>query len=509
MKFLNIFFISLFGIYVMQAQDFVPCYKDLITTATYAQGGSGVYKNEIVWLTWGGKDEQNPYGKPNQELLTGSKSFASIFLGEGKYLCIEAELIKLNQTVIESYRPGDYPGDSMDDWYNIGGNNHNNQLICGIINREQGGKTHYKIKIKSSINGDPIRLRGLVIGDAESTDPYEYIRCKANGVWSILDVKKNITQAAYQIRKDPTNKIIQLGTGNDTNTAALAILKFDASAFKATSLETEVEISTKGSGKQAIAIGVLTPGIDLGDAPSSYGDPLHTIEKLNLTVDNTNYTNRFNNSLVSGSWQNPNLFTNINTRNYIPAQIMPQGPYFLGSTMPYTNTGPIHSKFANTDGNEVNILTEEDAWPIDKKRFSFNSPFYQVGNILNVDIPYSAVTEAYITGWIDFDGDGTFAENRNETIAINNSGSIILTNQNHFEFSAVKVPASTNGLAKLSWTIPNKIIYNNTYVRLRIGQQLYEITSPITNAVEGEVEDHRIIILTPASTNPNLQNKLK
>ena len=506
MKFLKTIILYLFSYQAMQSQEFVPCYSDLITTATYAQGGTGAYKNEIIWLTWGGKDAENPFGKPNQELQSGAKSYASIFLGEGKYLCLEAELIKIGNAVLESYRPGDYPGDSMDDWYNIGGNDANNKLICGIINREQGARTHFKVRIKSSINGNPVRLRGLIVGDAESTDPYEYIRCKADGVWSILDVKKNTSRGAYQIRKDPTNKVIQFGTGNDTNTAALAALKFNPSAFKVGSLEAEIEVSTKGSGKQAIAIGVLTPGIDLGDAPESYGDPLHTIEKLNLSADNTNYTNTFTGTLANGNWQYTNRVTNINTIAYTPAVIIPESPYFLGSVKPNSNTGPVHSLLANTDGLDINQPNEEDAWPSDRKRISYNSTYYQIGNELRIEIPYSSQTNAYITGWIDFDGDGKFGENRTENISLNTIGDIVSFNNSHFEFAAVKILPATNGRAQISWIIPSKIKYKTTYVRLRIGDQLHEISSPISNAIEGEVEDHRIIVLGPASTNPNIQN---
>lgn len=509
MKFSYLLSILILSIQVLHAQIAEPCYKDQVVTSSYATAGSGLYKNEIIWLTWGGKDENNPYGKPNQELETGTKSYASILLGEGKYLCLEAEIIKIDKAIIESYRPGDYPGDSMDDWYNIGGNNSNNKLICGIINKTQGAQTHFKIRIKSSINGTPIRLRGLVVADAESTDPFEYIRCKADGTWSIIDVKKNITQGPYIIRKDPKEKIIQFGTGNDISTAAIAALKFNSTAFKVGSYESEIEISTKGSGKQAVAIGVLTPGIDLGDAPESYGDPLHTIEKLNLSVDNSNYTNVFSGNLYSGSWTYRDRQTNININNYNPARIIPNGPYYLGTTHPGTNTHPVHSILANLDGLDNNLPLEEDAWPETKKRVSYNSPGFTIGSSLQIQIPYTASNEGYITAWIDFDGDGYFANNQQENVSTDSSGNIILTSSNHFEFTAIKVKPNVNGVATLNWTIPKKMKYNNTYVRLRIGERLDEISSPISNAIEGEVEDHRIIILTPGSTNPNIQNTLK
>src|SRR5690606_11472273 len=114
-----------------------PCFPGEITTAAYATGGVSDYINDVLWLTWGSDAanvNQYPYGRHNQQLFEGSTSNASIHIGGGKYLCLQAEISNLNG-LINSYAPGNYTGDYLDDFYHIGGTGTNNQLVSGIKNR--------------------------------------------------------------------------------------------------------------------------------------------------------------------------------------------------------------------------------------------------------------------------------------------------------------------------------------------------------------------------------------
>lgn len=482
------------------------CYNENIITSAYATGGSGLYKNQILWLTWGGKSATNLYGTPNVNLTNGAKSYGSINLGAGKYLCIEAEIEKINSTAIQSYRPGDYSGDSKDDWYNIGGAGTNNKLISGIINRDNASTAYFRIKAKATINGTPIRLAGLVVADAESMASDEYIRAKADGIWRILEVKKNTSQGAYEIRKSAARKIIQFGGGNNQTTAALAGLKFNDTAYNGESFQISTEIVLKGGGKQAVAIGLLTPGMDLGDAPEYYGSPLHTLEKMDLTTDNCRDNITFNSdNLETGNWQGDNK-DNINTNNYNAATFVTSINSYLGSQTAQPNSSNVHGPKANLDGFNTN---EEDAWPSTYNNFSYKASFYNQGETLRIPIKYTSKNPAYITAWIDFNRNGKFGSNTTEQVTIQTNGNVSINNNTNKEFAVVKVDAATNGTAYLTWTIPQDRATRSTYVRIRIAEKLDEILSPISNAVNGEIEDHKINILAPTSSNPMLQNRAK
>lgn len=491
-----------------------PCYNSNIVTSAYATGGDGLYKDDILWLTWGGKDANNPYGKPDQNLVTGAKSYGSIYLGNDKYLCIEATLEKISTNNIKSYKPGAYSGDSKDNWYNIGGINNNNQLISGISNSRNGDQVHFKIKCKATISGEPVKLKGIVVADAESMASTEYIRAKASGDWNVLEVKKNLSAGGnYYIRKDVGRNMIQFGGGNDLTTAALSLLKFNELAYIGNDFEVEIEVVLKGAGNQAIALGLITPDVDFGDAPDFYGHPLHTLEKMTVSNDNVNIVGSFSLSDMASSlgvwnFDANNRRTNINSASYTPAEFNNLATSsYLGTSKAENNIVRINGHYADQDGLGTN---EEDAWPDQFKRFSYKANFFVEGEQLNVNIKYYSDSNAYVTGWIDFNGDGKFGSNAIENVT--KVGTNITRNSNtHNEFAFASVPINTtnNGITTLTWTIPKDRITRGTYVRLRIAENFNEIASPISDAIDGEIEDHRIFIMAPIGTNPVLKNKIK
>lgn len=490
------------------------CYNEALVTSAYSTGGTGLYKNDILWLTWGGKNQNNLYGIDNINLNTNAKSYASIPLGNNKYLCIEATIEKMSSNNIKSYRPGNYTGDSMDDWYNIGGTNTNNKLIAGISNSTDGQKVYFKVKCKATISGEPVRLKGIIIADAESMSSSEYIRAKADGSWNVLEVKKNLNAGGnYFVRKDVSKNIIQFGGGNDKTTAALALLKFNSSAYKGTDFEVTTEVVLKGDGTQAIAIGLITPGVDLGDAPEYYGHPIHTLEKMIISSDNANNLGVFSTQNINDNdsvwyFDDSRRRTNINTNDYKPATFNSSvTSSYLGSAKAETNTTSINSVHADKDGYGT---IEEDAWPNSLKRFSYKANFYIEGETITATIKYYSETEAYITGWIDFNGDGKFGSNTYESVT--KSGTNIsrnTTTHNEFAFAKVSRNTTNNGTVTLTWTVPKNRITRNTYARLRITDSFDEISSPTSAAIDGEVEDHKITIIAPVSTNRILQNRIK
>lgn len=483
----------LFGMASVQAQ----CYPGEVVTAAYATGGLSPYINDVLWLTWGSTDQATyPYGRHNQVLSVGSKSRASIDLGDGKYLCIEAEITSISGGV-SSYAPGNYTGDYLDDLYNIGGTGSNNKLISGIINTTDNRTPIFTIKCRATLDGQEIRIPGMVMADAESLNASgEYIYATADGDWNLVEVKKNTGGSRrYDVRKEnvagSTKKTMKFLQGNDNNTMAVAFLKFNESAYDKTGSNPDfsvtIDVEFKGTGKTAIALGLLAPEVDGGDAPESYGNPLHLIQKLNFTNDG------INNIDAPTSWEefiNPNAYrTNINTNGYTPGALVPNTKLsHLGSTPPDTETVAQNSRDAMGDNNAGPAgPLEEDAWPVAYRRFSYKA-HYMPGNVIEATIPYKSPTNGYIAGWIDFNLNGVFDPG---------------------EKVEVPAPATGNAMGSvvLNWTVPGTRKPYNTYVRLRISE-LPNMT-PTSFLNTGEVEDHRIYILVPTATNPMIHSKAR
>lgn len=486
-------FVMLTSITNVQAQ----CYPGQVVTAAYATGGSSPYINDVLWLTWGSSLSNQgtyPHGRHDQQLSVGAKSRASIDLGDGKFMCIEAEIMSIDGN-INSYAPGNWQGDYLDDLYNINGIGTSNQLVSGIRNRTNGGRSQITIKCSATLDGMPIRLPGVVFADAESLASAEYIYATADGDWTLVEVKKNTGQGAYYVRKEnisnSTSKTMKFLQGNDNNTMAVAFLKFNESAYNKTGTNPDfsvtIDADLKGNGLTAIALGLLAPVVDGGDAPESYGNPLHLIQKMNFTSDGISNIN--SPSPISEALAPNNYRTNINTSGYNPGALVPNTNLsHLGSTAPDTETIAQNSKDAMGDNNAGPAgISEEDAWPDIYKRFSFKE-HYMPGNIIEAIIPYKSPTDGYIAGWIDFNLNGIFDPGEKQEVRALATGNAM-------------------GSVVLTWTVPGTRKPYSTYVRLRLSEVPDMEPNSFLNT--GEVEDHRIYVLSPAVTNPMIHSKAK
>lgn len=470
----------------MQGANAQPCYPGEIVTAAYATGGSSSYINKVLWLTWGSTNQATyPYGQHNQSLGVGSKSYASIPLGGDQYLCIEAEITAITDGAVNSYASGNYSGDSLDDLYNIGGTGTSNKLVAGIRNRNDGATSTLTISCKATLGGAPVRIAGLVLADAEALSSSEYINATADGVWTVVEVKKNTSAGVYNITKvnnnPSTTQTINFLRGNDNNTAAVSFLSFNSTAYATQDLSITFSAALKGGGLTAMALGLLTPIIDLGDAPKSYGDPAHLSQNLTLTDDNIT--------------ARPNTLSakevNINTDSYTSGTLESSSGAYLGSTPPDADNGPMYSIDALGDDKSPTanpLAKEEDAWPDKYKRFSYKTN-YMPGNKIEAEISYKGgANKSVIAGWIDFDLNGKFDD---------------------YEMAKATVKGNGNGTVTLIWTVPANRRPISTYVRLRYFDPAQGQPNPTNIVNYGEVEDHRIYILAPTITNPSLPSKAK
>ncbi len=463
------------------------CYPLQPKTAAFATGGSSPYKNDVLWLTWGstlGNAGTNPYGLHNEPIVNGSGSYASVDLGGGKIMCIEAIVMNMpNGHTLRSYAPGNYSGDSLDDMYHIGGAGTNNKLVSGMRNQTDGATTTFTLRCKATLNGQPVKLFGVVIADGESLASSENFQCTAYGNWSIVELKKNIGAGDYNVRKNNLNgantgkQRINFVRGNDNNTAAIAYCAFKPEAYQGSDYYVDVEVNLKGGGLTAIALGLLLPGLDGGDAPEVYGTPVHMLDKKSITFDN-----------ISSQGNNGTSNTNLNTAIYTPGALdAPTYNNYLGTSPPDLDSEFFHNYSAK--GDDDNNVSDEDAWPVTFQNISYET--YSTFKTITASIRYtSKVNTGYIGAWIDFNVNGIFEPG---------------------EYTQVNVTSNnaTNRTVNLTWTIPANVEYRSTYVRLRISPNLNDVQSPTGIAFGGEIEDHKIIVPTRALVNPSLRFRPK
>lgn len=488
----------------MVQKGMAQCFPNLPVTSTYADPATSASPNanRVFWLTWGSSHAESmgafPYGKPDVQLKVGSKTYGSIPLGGGRFMCVEAEItvlrvsgITASRQKIVSYIPGTYQGsgqegDFLDILYNIGGSGvtngkPNNRMASGIINDYNQGRTvNIVVKVKATTDGKPVRIRGMVLADAEALGPTgERIVASGDGSWTVARVQKNVGQGDYMMRKENNTsgtKSILFEKGNNKRTGAVAFLKYNSSAYASETEGYAVEFSAEftGRGKTAIAFGLLTSGYDFGDAPESYGRPIHLIDDIFFAPDGV---------IENGP------AVNINTTAYNPGALTGEKRRYLGSTAPDADFDPLFSMDALGDDHSGTAgNTEEDAWPLQFRRFAAED-YYKPGDKITVNIPYKmGVAGDKVSGWIDFNLNGTFDEHERVT---------------------ANVPTSGNGNVQLQWTVPQTRKAYSTYVRLRYFGAIDDATKSTGTALYGEIEDHRIYILTPAAINPMLQNHSK
>ncbi|WP_303638946.1 CshA/CshB family fibrillar adhesin-related protein [Stenotrophomonas tuberculopleuritidis] len=425
----------------------------LAWAAAYATGGSSPYRNTVLWLTWGGGSE---LGTPGVTLNNGDTSSISMPVAAGVNLEVSCSLANIGGGgALQSYRPGAFSGDSLDDLYNVGGSGGSNRLIAGIV--RNGGASTFEINCVSTLGGAPYRLRGVVMADAESiNNSGEFVEASALGTWNVVEMRKNLGAGPYNVTKSSSgaNSVVRFGPGNDNNTAAVTFLNFDDAAHAPGNLAVNMGFSIRGSGATAIAIGLLVPYADFGDAPASYGDAMHVVDDLQFRPDGL---------AVNGT------ATNINTATYAPGGLAPPLTDFLGTVGPDTEQKSSYSADAKGDDNfPAGNPNEENAWPA-----SYRLTVMQAGT--QISQPVACVGNGSVAGWIDFNRNGTFDAGERSTTA-----------------------ACSGGQASLSWTVPSQVSAGTSYVRLRYATNPAQIQQPTGVADDGEVEDHLITITAPA-----------
>ncbi|MEH6413928.1 CshA/CshB family fibrillar adhesin-related protein [Pseudomonas sp. CGJS7] len=415
--------------------------------AQFATGGSGRFRPNILWFDWG--------TQPNNIPQSGT-SVTNTFTVSGQELRVTCSLSNISGGASPSlriYRPGGWSGDGLDDLYNIGGTGTSNTMDIGLRNRVDGTTVDFNFACSATIGapGQPnppaYQLDGLVVADAEQSSGSEYLQATiptTNGGlstnWRIIDRFRNTACTSGT----PTTL---------TNNTGSSTLRFGAAPFCASGpmgvafMEnaTSAQVQFRGGGGSAVALGVfIVESTERGDAPASYGDPVHLSQ----------FT-------WSGGTLTPGTTTDINANSFTLASLVPPSTR-LGTALD-SEANPQYS--VNADGDDLTgTPDDEDA---------FAAPLGTV-----VALPGQTYTSPAIActgpgtvrGWIDFNRDGDF----------NDTG----------EQSSNSPTCTGTTTVSLNWTVPAGVQPGLSYMRVRIASNAAQIATPTGTANDGEVEDH-------------------
>ena len=430
--------------------------------AAYATAGKSAYRDNVLWLTWGGAGN----GVAGRTILKGETSTASLVVG-GQTLsvtCTMGDIVhdaggSTAEKNLVSYAPGSWSADYMDDLYNIGGTGANNRLIAGLMRKN--GQSRFNISCSATLGSQIYRIRGLVVADAESMNTgNEIIEASALGTWNVVEMNK-IASGNYTMNRSTDRstgrQTVSFGPGTDNGTAATMFLSFDESAYDLrNNAAVDMRFRIIGGGNTAIAIGLLVPLADYGDAPASYGEAVNLIDDMRFANDSTNG--------ADGTF-------NLNASSFRVGGLAPPLNHYLGTVGPDSERGSLYS--VNADGDDVLggdlFAREEDAWPT-----AMSLSVLQAGERLNQIVVCKGNGE--VAGWIDFNRNGRF-DSQEGTQSV-----------------------CSNGRASLTWIIPTQLTPGISYVRLRyrpLGSGVMESTGVISG---GEVEDHTLDIIGPKLT---------
>jgi len=435
--------------------------------AQYAIGGSAGTNlvNSVYWLTWdptatGTTMISSPAGADASHIINGT--YVWQFSPSVRITAVLSNEVTTSGTPMIAYTPGQYTGDGLDLIYS--GNNQPKPASRGVGNSAlatpYGATVTFDIDLKVAILINnvwtDVVYPGMVVGDAESIDSGgEFISGDTPNpiAWQLLNKRTQNDPADSHYKMDLSNsgRSFKLYADLPPGNFGVQAVMF---AHGARSIN---NLSMKGSGIQAIAIGFVLP-FDLTDAPASYGNAGHYMENFQIT---DYYTGDGTYSVV----------------NYNTTPLVPYASVYIGDNNVDPDGQPAYTVNANNDDNDGND-DENTLTPASLPDIKIN----MAGNVvINLPVTNTKSIPATLYGWIDFNNNGIFEPN---------------------EMVSVTVPANTNNQT-LPLIFPNamfagKLKVGTIYARFRITTtQLLDDNSTTFDerstsfAADGEVEDYR------------------
>ncbi|MBS4752534.1 hypothetical protein KG112_06885 [Nocardioides sp. zg-ZUI104] len=489
----------------------------------------GRYVDVIDWIQWGARNNEIVLQNPQStKTVTSTRRLGDQTL---QVACTVSGLrweppletgpngSTTGQTLtppLVAYTPGSWAGDALDDLYNIGGAGYAEQtpgrrpvfpddfrnpntMAIGLGNpnpglrdgapspvtedETDGARMSFDFSCSASLDGEPMPLEGIVFADAEASSSRDYaftgenvgpewVQASAtdpNATWRLLEQERTCTQAssiatwqgdALRMGVDGQECTYQNGNAWPTpdpyghGPTAVAFLENATGAARVSA-----RVETQGRGYSAIALGyVLTS--DFGDAPLSYGRA---------------------GALLQPSWTDGAIRKGVTTNLSTAAQARYELPRrsILGDSVDAEQS---YRDSVPADGDDVHGTGDEDglsasslardgfALPARVLDASSQQPFV----VEDVACYGSSTGPAYVSAWIDWNGNGTFDDGERSATAECAAGG----------------PHSVD----LTWTVPADTSPGgaHTYLRLRIAEDRSSAEKPLGVSQRGEVEDYRL-----------------
>lgn len=433
--------------------------------AQFATGGTGAHRGRTFWVDWGNNGENVFAGRTiTRGFNIGTPASAANRLD---ITCTLSNATSTGAASLVVYAPGNWQGDGLDDLYNIGGNQpgqgaNPNTLSVGLAT-PSGRTVEFDFACSATLAGQPFQLSGLVFADAEASGGSEYVaaRLTNGGILRVIDEiaqcrgantavhsEVTVSGAPQEVRfAGPSAAASCENNATPSLRAGPALVGFIDGALSA-------RVIARGGGVSAVAVGAVID-LEFSEAiPASYGTAAVHVLNTNwaggVAVTGGDYNNRANlASIVPGVRLGPTVESDPDADGSVGGSDV--------DGLPKT-TGPLGGGYAAVPPPSGPPGTS-----------------YTISNI-------ACNGPAFVAGWIDFDGNGSFdADDRSATASC----------------------PSGNGTVSLTWTIPaDYAIQATSYMRLRLAPDEDDVLNPTGLAVNGEVEDYRLALpqLVPTVT---------
>jgi len=341
--------------------------------AQYADLGSGSLKNQIWWLDWTG-------------FTISEGATRTIQTNNGLSITVTFSNVTSNHLAPDVMTT--WPGALLHFLYDFSDAGIHPALYDAVTGNISSG-SHFKMNVSVSRNNSPISFT-LVTADAEGSNSGELTTFQTNGsAWSTVELFRNSGQTIDPVTGCGTQTATIHDTHEDPNNPfAIGQNPVIATRNPGTGsliLDITIDHATT-SGGMGVAFGILESA-DRGDLPASYGTAQHEL-----------------------------LYSTINSCNYLPP--LPQTTQITNLKIGAVPADP--DPVQSADDNAVGV--DEDGVG------SFPAYDNTGAYTLNVIVGNSTGSDAYLTGWFDFNRNGQFDPGESVTVTVaNNATSATLT----------------------------------------------------------------------------------
>jgi gliding motility-associated-like protein len=343
-----------------------PCFSQ------FADQGSGNWTRQIWWLNWAGFTVQNG----------ANRSFTT-----NNGLTVNVTFSNVSSAVPVPFIMDTWPGSLLWFLYNFS----DPTILPALYQENSPTNYNYTLSITATRNGQPVPFT-LVTADAEASDAGETTTLQTNGSnWQSIEFYRNSSQTNDPLAGCGTNNIAISNTyaGSLTYPSpygqnALIMTQSTASSPLVVAANFDHAGTTGG---MALAFGIFFP-TDRGDLPvTGYGTAQHEL-----------------------------LYTPSNSCNFNPPF-----PTMNQVTNLYIGMVPGDPDPIQYD-NDDSIGVDEEG--VSSFALYNNSGTYSV----NLTVTNTSGSNGYLTGWFDYNRDGTFESNESVTAVIpNNATTATLT----------------------------------------------------------------------------------